>query len=147
MKVKVPAGRPDEGYKLAGPALPYFHNVFPSSIAGIPGHPVQNVKLENIKIIYPGGGDACYARLPLNRLNDVPEKISNYPEFSMFGELPAWGFYVRHTEGLSMKNIQIKIKKRDYRPAFVFDDVKNLNIETVVVKGSDKDDDFVRAQK
>ena len=128
---------------MRGPALPFFHNIFPSSITGIPGHPVQNLTLENIEITYPGRGNKGLAYMPLNRLDDIPEKISDYPEFSMFGELPAWGFYVRHVDGLIMKNISIGIKSPDYRPAFVFDDVKGLQLETVDIQGDDKTDKVI----
>ena len=123
---------------MRGPALPYFHNVFPSSITGIPGFPVQNVSLEDITIVYPGRGNAAYAHIPTDRIGDVPELPYTYPEFSMFGELPAWGFYVRHVEGLTMKNVKIKIKKKDYRPALVLDDVNGLTVEGLKVKGDKK---------
>jgi hypothetical protein len=76
--------------------------------------------------------------MPLSRLDEVPEKEGAYPEFSMFGELPAWGFYVRHMEGLTMKNIEISIAAPDYRPAMVFDDVENLDIKSVTIKGDNK---------
>jgi hypothetical protein len=68
----------------------------------------------------------------------VPEVPKKYPEFSMFGELPAWGFYVRHVEGLQMKNVVLKLKKADYRPAIVFDDVDGLKLEALKVKGDKK---------
>lgn len=53
----------------------------------------------------------------------------------MFGELPAWGFYVRHMDGLTMKNIKLSIAAPDYRPALVFDDVRNLDIDSVIING------------
>lgn len=139
VRVKVPFHRPDAKYEIRGPALPFFHNTFPASITGIPGYPVENLTLENIEIIYPGRGNKAYANLPIPRLEDVPEEIDKYPEFSMFGELPAWGFYVRHVTGLTMKNIRVKIRKPDYRPAFVFDDVKQLRMESIQVDGDKKD--------
>lgn len=139
VKVQVPLGPPDFEYKIRGPELPFFHNAFPSSITGIPGHPVQNVTLENIEIVYPGRGYAEYANLPLSRVEQVPEQIALYPEFSMFGELPAWGFYVRHVDGLTMKNVKVRIKKPDYRPAMVFDDVKGLTLESIKVEGDSKE--------
>ncbi len=138
VKVEVAFERPDYKYEIRGPALPFFHNTFPSSITGIPGYPVENVRLENIEIIYPGKGNNGLANAPLSRLDQVPEKIKAYPEFSMFGELPAWGFYVRHMDGLTMKNIKLSIKEPDYRPAFVFDDVKNLDIESLEIEGEEK---------
>ena len=138
MKVEVAFGRPDGAYEIRGPELPFFHNTFPSSITGIPGRHVENVTLENIEIIYPGRGNNGLANMPLSRLDAVPEKAADYPEFSMFGELPAWGFYVRHVSGLSMKNIRLSIKAPDYRPALVFDDVRNLHIEAMQVSGDDK---------
>ena len=135
MKVQVPYGSPDHAYQYPGPQLPYPHNTFPSSITGIPNHRVENVTLENIEINYQGGGDILIANSPLSKLDSVPEQEKNYPEFSMFGELPAWGFYVRHMDGLTMKNIKVSIAETDYRPAFVFDDVKNLNIDSVTATG------------
>lgn len=138
VKVEVPYDIPDKDYVIRGPALPFFHNIFPSSIVGLPGHPVQNVLLENIEITYPGRGSQAYASMPLDRIDEIPEQPHLYPEYSMFGELPAWGFYVRHVEGLVMRNITVKIKKPDYRPAFVFDDVKGLQLESYKVIGDDK---------
>jgi hypothetical protein len=139
IRVEVAFERPDYEYEIRGPELPFFHNTFPASITGIPGSPVENVTLENIKVIYPGRGNNGLANMPLSRLNAVPEKVSDYPEFSMFGELPAWGFYVRHVDGLVLKNITLSIAEADYRPALVFDDVRNLKIQAVTVLGDAKD--------
>ena len=138
MKVEVPFERPDYPYEIRGPVLPFFHNTFPSSITGIPGQSVENVTLENIEIRYPGRGNPGLANMPLSRLHQVPEQEATYPEFSMFGELPAWGLYVRHMDGLKMKNISLSIDALDYRPALVFDDVRNLDIQSLVIRGDSK---------
>ena len=131
VKVEVPFEQPDLYYPMRGPALPFFHNPIPSSVTGIPGHRVENVVLENIEIIYPGRANKGYAYIPLSRLSSVPEAEKEYPEFSMFQELPSWGFYARHVDGLEFKNIRLRTKEADFRPAFVFDDVKNLRLEGV----------------
>ena len=141
--VEVAYERPDYAYDIRGPELPFFHNVFPSSITGLPDHPVENVVLENIEIVFPGRGNKGLAYSPLSRLDDVPEKASAYPEFSMFGELPAWGFYVRHVDGLLMKNVRLSIQSPDYRPAFVFSDVSGLALQSVSVAGDDKPEQVV----
>lgn len=138
IKVEVAFERPDYAYEIRGPELPFFHNTFPSSITGIPGHPVENVTLENIEIIYPGRGNNGLANMPVSRLAEVPEREAVYPEFSMFGELPSWGFYVRHVEGLTMKNLKISIAAPDYRPAMIFDDVHQLELEAIRVEGDAK---------
>lgn len=131
IKVQVPFGRPDLNYDLRGPEVDFFHNPFPSSIVGIPGYKIENVSLENIEISYPGRATKGMAYVPISRLSQVPEKIQDYPEFSMFGELPAWAFYVRHANGISFKNIKVSLDDTDFRPAFVFDDVQNLNMEQI----------------
>src|SRR5690606_24807580 len=133
VKAQIAFDRPDKDYDLRGPDLAFFHNPFPCSIAGIPGHKVENVVLENIEITFPGRGNDGLAYLPVNRLKDVPEQKAEYPEFSMFGELPAWAFYVRHVNGLVMKNVIVKAEAQDYRPAFVFDDVQNLQLDKVSI--------------
>lgn len=131
--VDVPLGKPDKGYNMEGPELGYPHNVMPSSITGLPGHPVENVTLENIKINYEGGGKKETAYFPLDSLTSITENPAGYPEFSMFGELPVWGFYVRHAKGLTMKNIQLSCQKEDFRTACAFDDVDGLKINRMVI--------------
>lgn len=143
MQVQIAAERPDSAYGIPGPALPFAHNIFPSSITGIPGHAVENVTLENIEILYPGKGDTSVAHMPLTQLHNVAEKIADYPEYSMFGELPAWGFYVRHVNGLTMKNIKLQIQAADYRPAIIFDDVKNSVLNSIVISGDEKKEQII----
>ena len=89
--------------------------------------------MENIEIVYPGRASKGMAYISLSRLADVPENVDGYPEFSMFGELPAWGFYVRHVSGLTLKGITLHLREDDYRPAFVFDRVSRLNLSDIVL--------------
>lgn len=138
IKVTVPWERPDYKYEIRGPALPYFHNIFPASITGIPGHPIRGVILENITIIFPGRGNPAFANMPTDRIHEVPELPTAYPEFSMFGELPAWGIYMRHVDGITLKNVKLKIENPDYRPAVVLDDVQQFSIQHLRIKGDKK---------
>jgi len=131
LKCEVPFGRPDEAYDLRGPEVNFFHNPFPSSICGIPGNRIQDVLIEDVEIRYPGRATKGMAYMPLWRVGDVPERIDDYPEFSMFGELPAWGFYVRHAENITFRRVRLSLAADDFRPAFVFDDVGNAAIEHV----------------
>ena len=54
-------------------------------------------------------------------------------------ELPAWGFFIRHVDGLTMKNIQLTAQKKDYRTAIVMDDVKNHSIIELIVNEPNKE--------
>ena len=139
IKAEIAFERPDYAYDMRGPALPFFHNIFPSSITGIPGHPIEDVVLENIDISYPGRGNKAMAYSSLSRLDEIPEEEQSYPEYSMFGELPAWGFYVRHVEGLVLRNVRIGIAESDYRPAIVIDSSQGVSIESLDVTGDLKD--------
>ncbi|KQS36796.1 glycoside hydrolase family 28 protein [Pedobacter sp. Leaf194] len=138
IKVQIPFGRPDINYDMRGPEVPYSHNPFPASIVGIPGHYIENVIIENLEITYPGRSSKGIAYIPLNRIEQVPEKIKNYPEFDMFGELPAWAFYVRHVKGIEFRDIKIKLDHEDFRPAFVFDDLLDLKMEHINLPKSSK---------
>lgn len=138
INVQVPFGRPDINYDLRGPEVGFFHNPFPSSITGIEGHHVENVVLENIEIHYPGRASKGMAYVPLSRLEQVKEEVKGYPEFSMFGELPSYGLYVRHVSGITMKNIKFTLENDDFRPAIIFDDVSNINLSQINVPASNK---------
>ena len=141
--VQVPFGAPDLKYDIRGPELRFFHNTFPASITGLPEHYVENVSLENIRITYPGKANKGYAHLPVHRLQDVPESAGEYPEFHMFGELPSWGFYVRHVKGLTLKNIFLKVWDEDFRPAYVFDDVSGLVMEKIEIEPNGSDHQII----
>ena len=51
----------------------------------------------------------------------------------MFGELPAWGFYIRHADGIKIKNMVLTCKGADYRPAFIADDVTGLSLNELSI--------------
>ena len=107
MDVQVPLKQPDLGYAFKGPDIATPHNVMPSSIMGHKEFPIEDVMLSNIRVHYPGGGTTAVANAPVNALGKIPEYAENYPEFNMFGELPAWGLFIRHAKGLSMKDCSL----------------------------------------
>lgn len=143
VKADIPFGRPDLNYDLRGPDVPTNHNPFPASITGIAGSKVENVTLSNIEITYSGRGTKGMAYVPLTDLDRVPEAEKDYPEYSMFGELPAWGVYVRHVEGLTICDMTLRVRENDYRPACVFDDVVNLGIASCEIQTRDGDQAMV----
>ena len=91
---------------------------YASIISGIPGHSIEDVRLSNIRIYYQGGGTKDQAAL------DPPEKEDTYPEPTMFGVLPAYGFFIRHVKALSMNDVEVSYLREDARPPFVMNDIK-----------------------
>ncbi len=99
-------------------------------INGLPGHPVENLALENIAIALPGGGTAEQAQIQL------AEKENAYPEFSMFGRvLPASGFYLRHARGVTLKDVRTTPAVADARPERIFIDVAEVTPVLSAVTG------------
>jgi polygalacturonase len=93
------------------------------SIVGIPGHRIENVTLSNIKINFDGGGTKKQAA------GQVPELEKKYPESTMFGVLPAYGFFCRHVDGLTFRDVDLGYDTPDQRPALICDDVHNLKLD------------------
>jgi len=92
-----------------------------SGVVGIPGQRVRNVVLENIDVTMAGGGS--FKGL------EVPQHEAKYPEATMFGELPAWALYARHVDGLVVRNFRARSKDPTDRPAIIFEDVLDADLE------------------
>lgn len=99
-----------------------FDHRFAAAIAGLPGHPVEDVTLRDIRLAYAGGGTtADAARRP-------EELASAYPEPSMFGVLPAWGLWLRHVRDLRVDGLEMTTAEPDARPAVFTEDVSGLKV-------------------
>ncbi len=92
----------------------------PIMITGIPGHYVENVILENVRISFPGYGTKEDAA------RTVPEDEDRYPEQFFFGILPAWGAYIRHARNIEFKNVELTLRGDDAREKIVLDDVEGF---------------------
>lgn len=92
-----------------------------SILSGIPGHEIEDVRLSDIIILTEGGGTAAEAAIK------PPEKADGYPEPTMFGTMPAYGFFIRHVKGLQMTGVEVRTEKADARPACILDDVERAD--------------------
>lgn len=131
---EVPADKPDAGYNYEGPIEDLPRNISPAIImCGLEKYKIENVTLENIEVHMPGAGNPLYAYRgsDAESLDAIPEMESYYPEFSQWKELPSWGSYLRHVNGLVFKNVNFFAEKKDYRPCVVADDVKGISFEKV----------------
>ena len=61
----------------------------------------------------------------------TPEREKEYPEPSMFGLIPAWGFFIRHAKGIEFNNVEVGFMKEDRRPAFVIDQAEGVELNHV----------------
>ena len=89
----------------------------PIMITGIPGHYVENVRLQNVKTSFPGHGTTEDAQ------RQVAEDIDRYPEQYFFGVLPAWGAYVRHAKNIEFVNVKLEARESDERKEIHLEDV------------------------
>jgi polygalacturonase len=98
---------------------------YASIISGIPGNEIEDVRLSNIRIYYRGGGTMEQAAL------QPPEKETDYPEPTMFGEIPAYGFFIRHVKGITMTDVEVSYMKDDARAPFFLSDVAGADFHRV----------------
>jgi hypothetical protein len=93
------------------------------AISGLPEAKIANLTLSNLRLSFAGGGTAEEAGRP------VAENPDKYPEYSMFGRLPAYGLYGRHVDGLKLANVQLQLAGDDKRHAVTLDDVQGATVD------------------
>ena len=86
-------------------------------VTGMPGVPIRNVSLSNIRIQYRGGGQ------PVEK--PYREQGTNYPEPRWAGPTPAYGLFARHVDGLRLRDVHFELLRPDARPDVVLEDVGN----------------------
>ena len=91
-------------------------------ITGLPDHPVQNISLSDIRLGFAGGGDEEDSR------RNITEKPEAYPEYKMFGILPAYGFYCRHARNVKFCDVEVGSSAPDARPSLYCEDVDGLQL-------------------
>ncbi len=86
-------------------------------IAGLVDHPIEDIKIHDLYMDHRGEGTAeMAARVPA-------EQEKTYPEPTMFGDIPANGFYVRNVKNIEFSNIEIAWSQPDARPVFSLNNV------------------------
>ena len=90
------------------------------SISGLPDHPVEDVHVSNVSIHHSGG----ITRADLPNIDKALRdgKAAEYPEATMWGPLPAKGFYVRNARSVNLDHVEVYTEQPDARPDFVRQD-------------------------
>ncbi len=101
------------------------------SITGIEGLPLENIVLTNINLTFEGGVKSATGT------SEIPEKQNAYPAGAMFGPaLPAYGFFIRHVNGITLDNIHLKFSREDTRPAIACSNTGGLVIRQLKAQGT-----------
>jgi len=132
-RMRGPAGAPVGALRRITLSNIIVYNAEPryaAIISGIPGHDIEDVTLNNIRIYYKGGGTKQQAAL------EPPEKENDYPEPSMFGEIPAYGFFIRHVRGIEMNGVNVSYLKDDARAPFVIFGAKSVEFRNLKAQRS-----------
>jgi hypothetical protein len=95
---------------------------YPSTIAGIPGHDIQDVRISNVRHYLVGG------LTPADAVQNPPELEDAYPENYMFGTLPAYGFYIRHATGVVLDNVRVGFEQAAGVPTFDLTSVDDFTV-------------------
>jgi polygalacturonase len=106
-------------------------------ISGVPGHEIEDVHIHNMRLIYPGGGKGSWTR------REPWEQFKSYPDPSRFGNSPAYGFFIRHVNGLELTNVDMVSLKPDVRPAFIVEDARSLYLQHVTATHSEQAPTFI----
>ena len=98
-------------------------------ITGLPGQPIEGLRLDNIKLVYNGGGTKEQAGV-------IPKELgTGYPEPTAI--MPAYGIFVRHVKNLELANITTRFDTDDQRPAAMFSDIHGLEIDNLKLQVAD----------
>ncbi len=92
-------------------------------ITGLPEQPMEGIRLENIRIVFNGGGTKEQAE-------KMPKELGKgYPEPGKVGTMPSYGLFARHVRDLELANIRFSFDKEELRPALTCFDVDGLEID------------------
>lgn len=133
------------GVKVSNVIASNVNSTYPVIIAGLPGSPVENVTLKDIRI-EPNSG------LTWSDVEDQPDHLVNpfffdkqkylhskgeylaaagYPEPSMFGVLPAYGAYILHGKGINLSDVEISNDHKDTRAGVYLAKTHSVSVQRV----------------
>jgi hypothetical protein len=107
------------GSTASWPHSPHQGSLITGHIFNGTTYPITNLSFTNVAITFDGGQTTIPA--------SPPEATPNqYPESNMFGDLPAWGYYARHVNGLTFSSCRSTLASADARQKLVTNDVSQL---------------------
>jgi hypothetical protein len=104
------------GSTTSWPHSPHQGSLVTGQIYGGTTYSVADLSFTRVAVSYDGGLASVPAAPP-------EAKAGQYPESNMFGDLPAWAYYLRHVRGVTFAGCSTAVAAGDARAALVADDV------------------------
>jgi hypothetical protein len=93
-------------------------------LTGMPGKSIQDISINNLNMLFYGGGGAEEARRV--KIPELLDYTEYYFEARYFlGSLPAAGIFLRHIEGFKMSNSFLRVENADARPLVFANHLQN----------------------
>ncbi|TWU38883.1 Exo-poly-alpha-D-galacturonosidase precursor [Novipirellula aureliae] len=124
----------------------HFSNIEVRNVYGSEGSSIQGTEKNGtvypIKDIYFTNVDVKNFKGGVKEVPGTPREFpGGYPETTVFGTFPAWGYYIRHAENVVFTNVTHDVSPEDAREAIVLEDVTGF--KTVSTKN---DNDVTAAE-
>ncbi len=89
-------------------------------VSGVPHNKIENITFTNVTLEAAGGGE----KRETFAVPEFADVFEQYPEvIHLEGESPVCGFFVRHVDGLKVRNCNFSVSNSDVRPFSYFQDV------------------------
>ena len=79
--------------------------------------PITNVVFRNVSVEFAGGGKADQAHQPVRGPG-----VDSRP-------LPAWGFYARNVERVTLEDVRLSLALDDFRPVLMAENIQRLDLD------------------
>jgi len=107
------------GSTASWPNSPHQGSLITGHIFNGTTYPITNLSFTNVAVSFQGGRTS----VPGNPPEATPNQ---YPEANMFGDLQAWGYYLRHVSGVTFSGCTSSLANSDARQKLVTSDVAGV---------------------
>ena len=97
--------------------MPSIITGFHDKTDGVTGY-IDGVKIRNYACRYAEDREVLDIR------DEIHESITDYPESNSFGDVPAYGIYVRHAKNIALEDVSIEARSMNTRECIVCEDAE-----------------------
>lgn len=74
---------------------------------------IEKLSIRDVKVVYRDNREVLTPQAP------VYENLRDYPENNAFGDVPAYGFYIRHANQVVLENVEVIPRTMNTRPCIL----------------------------